>query len=113
MFGKGAGADGGPGREIAAADRIRCEPVFLPRLYHGYTRALTEIVKRRFGPLMPGACGSPQRSDCRLPSVSDPKEAVGGALIDLGCHPVYLTQLFLGERPETRAPATGLRPVAH
>src|SRR5215216_127871 len=29
----------------------------------------------------------------------DPAAAVGGALSDLGCHPVYLTQLFLGPLP--------------
>ncbi|MFD3443045.1 Gfo/Idh/MocA family protein [Microbacteriaceae bacterium 4G12] len=27
--------------------------------------------------------------------------AIGGALADLGCHPAYLTQLFLGARPGT------------
>ena len=31
----------------------------------------------------------------------DPATAVGGALSDLGCHPVYLTQLFLGTIPDT------------
>ena len=30
-----------------------------------------------------------------------PAAAVGGALSDLGCHPAYLTQLFLGARPAT------------
>ena len=30
-----------------------------------------------------------------------PAQAVGGALTDLGCHPVYLTQLFLGPAPQT------------
>lgn len=30
----------------------------------------------------------------------DPDDAVGGALTDVGCHPVYLTQLFLGAHPE-------------
>ena len=29
------------------------------------------------------------------------REAIGGALADLGCHPAYLTQLFLGSAPET------------
>ncbi|WP_150307059.1 Gfo/Idh/MocA family protein [Planctomonas psychrotolerans] len=28
-------------------------------------------------------------------------EALGGALADLGCHPAYLTQLFLGSHPST------------
>ena len=31
----------------------------------------------------------------------NPAEAVGGALTDLGCHPVYLVQLFLGASPAT------------
>ena len=30
----------------------------------------------------------------------DPEQAVGGALTDLGCHPVYLTQMFLGPTPD-------------
>ncbi|WP_144762732.1 Gfo/Idh/MocA family protein [Curtobacterium sp. 9128] len=29
-----------------------------------------------------------------------PEDAVGGALTDLGCHPVYLVQRFLGAHPE-------------
>jgi 1,5-anhydro-D-fructose reductase (1,5-anhydro-D-mannitol-forming) len=32
---------------------------------------------------------------------ADPGAAIGGALTDLGCHPVYLTQLFLGATPST------------
>jgi 1,5-anhydro-D-fructose reductase (1,5-anhydro-D-mannitol-forming) len=31
----------------------------------------------------------------------DPKEAVGGAFTDLGCHPVYLLDHFFGRLPET------------
>jgi predicted dehydrogenase len=30
----------------------------------------------------------------------DPATAIGGALADLGCHPVYLVQRFLGAEPE-------------
>lgn len=30
---------------------------------------------------------------------ADPVAAVGGAFTDLGCHPIYLTQLFLGSSP--------------
>jgi predicted dehydrogenase len=30
---------------------------------------------------------------------ADPKAAIGGALTDLGCHPVYLLQHLLGPRP--------------
>ena len=31
----------------------------------------------------------------------EPATAIGGALTDLGCHPVYLVQRFLGAEPET------------
>jgi 1,5-anhydro-D-fructose reductase (1,5-anhydro-D-mannitol-forming) len=31
----------------------------------------------------------------------EPADAIGGALTDLGCHAVYLTQRFLGTEPET------------
>lgn len=79
--------------------------VSLPRLYHGYTRAIMELLHEgRLGEL----------TFCRIRlshdgSVAgwlperfyDPTAAVGGALSDLGCHPVYLTQLFLGTVPTT------------
>ena len=79
--------------------------VSLPRLYHGYTRAIVaELVKKGLGTL----------TYCRIRLSHDgaiagwlperffnPRDAVGGALSDLGCHPVYLTQLFLGTRPAT------------
>lgn len=77
--------------------------VSLPRLYHGYTRAiLEELDDGRLGELTycrirlshDGAIAGwlPER-------FYDPAAAVGGALSDLGCHPVYLTQLFLGPLP--------------
>jgi 1,5-anhydro-D-fructose reductase (1,5-anhydro-D-mannitol-forming) len=31
----------------------------------------------------------------------EPATAIGGALTDLGCHPVYLIQRFLGSAPDT------------
>lgn len=31
---------------------------------------------------------------------ADPEAAIGGALTDLGCHPIYLVQRFLGAQPE-------------
>jgi 1,5-anhydro-D-fructose reductase (1,5-anhydro-D-mannitol-forming) len=79
--------------------------VSLPRLYHGYTRAIVEeLDKERLGELTycrirlshDGAIADwlPER-------FYDPKAAIGGALSDLGCHPVYLTQLFLGASPAT------------
>jgi 1,5-anhydro-D-fructose reductase (1,5-anhydro-D-mannitol-forming) len=79
--------------------------VSLPRLYHGYTRTILEqLDARRLGELTycrirlshDGAIAGwlPER-------FYDPEEAVGGALSDLGCHPAYLTQLFLATRPAT------------
>jgi 1,5-anhydro-D-fructose reductase (1,5-anhydro-D-mannitol-forming) len=79
--------------------------VSLPRLYHGYTRAIvTALTEERLGEL----------TYCRVRLSHDgsiagwlperfyyPRDAVGGALSDLGCHPVYLTQLFLGALPAT------------
>ena len=75
--------------------------VSLPRLYHGYTRAIVEeLEEERLGELT--YCRirlSHDGVDRRLAAgtlLSTPAAAVGGALSDLGCHPVYLTQLFLG-----------------
>ena len=91
---------------IAAADRSGVSVVVsLPRLYHGYTRALSEIVDgERLGRLTYGRvrlCHNGATAGWLPERFFDPEEAVGGALVDLGCHPVYLIQLFLGERPET------------
>ena len=91
---------------IAAADRSGVSLVVsLPRLYHGYTRALSEIVAgERLGRLTYGRvrlCHNGATAGWLPRRFFDPGEAVGGALIDLGCHPAYLTQLFLGKRPET------------
>jgi 1,5-anhydro-D-fructose reductase (1,5-anhydro-D-mannitol-forming) len=77
--------------------------VSLPQLYHGYTRAIVEALDDgRLGELThcrirlshDGAIAGwlPER-------FYDPAAALGGALSDLGCHPVYLTQLFLGPVP--------------
>jgi 1,5-anhydro-D-fructose reductase (1,5-anhydro-D-mannitol-forming) len=79
--------------------------VSLPHLYRGYTRAILEqLDERRLGELTfcrirlshDGAIAGwlPER-------FYDPSAAIGGALSDLGCHPVYLTQLFLGALPAT------------
>jgi predicted dehydrogenase len=79
--------------------------VSLPRLYHGYTRAILERLDA-------GQLG--ELSFCRirlshdgalagwLPArFYDPTAAVGGALSDLGCHPAYLIQRLLGPTPAT------------
>jgi 1,5-anhydro-D-fructose reductase (1,5-anhydro-D-mannitol-forming) len=79
--------------------------VSLPRLAHGYTRAIqAELAEGRLGEVTlvrtrlshDGALG-----DGWLPAqFFDPDEAGGGALVDLGCHPMYLTRLFLGAMPD-------------
>jgi 1,5-anhydro-D-fructose reductase (1,5-anhydro-D-mannitol-forming) len=78
--------------------------VSLPRLYHGYTAAIREVIES-------GRLGRLTYARVRLShegAVSgwlpdrffDPVPSIGGALTDLGCHPVYLTQLLLGAAPD-------------
>jgi 1,5-anhydro-D-fructose reductase (1,5-anhydro-D-mannitol-forming) len=79
--------------------------VSLPHLYHGYTTAImTELADGRLGELT--YCRIRLSHDGAIAGwlpdrFYDPTTAVGGALSDLGCHPVYLTQLFLGSLPAT------------
>lgn len=79
--------------------------VSLPRLYEGTTVALRRM-------LAAGALGELTYARVRLAHdgwlgnwlperFADRRAAVGGVLSDLGCHPVYLTQLFLGDAPST------------
>lgn len=79
--------------------------VSLPRLYHGYTAAITDIIaSHRLGQLAHSRVRLSHDGSVAgwLPErFYDPALAVGGALTDLGCHPVYLTQLFLGSAPDT------------
>lgn len=79
--------------------------VSLPRLYHGYTAAITDILESgKLGQVTYGRVRLAHNGASRnwLPErFFDPEPAIGGALTDLGCHPVYLTQLFLGAQPQT------------
>ena len=79
--------------------------VSLPRLYHGYTTAITGVLDE-------GALGRLTYARVRLShdgSITgwlperffDARVAIGGALTDLGCHPVYLVQRILGSTPES------------
>jgi predicted dehydrogenase len=80
--------------------------VSLPRLYAGYTQAIREIIDRQLlGELTlvrtrlshNGAIGTTENPDGWLPKhFFNLKQCTGGAMIDLGCHPMYLTRLFLG-----------------
>ncbi|WP_210480317.1 Gfo/Idh/MocA family protein [Naasia sp. SYSU D00948] len=79
--------------------------VSLPRLTEGATAAIAAAIED-------GSLGRVTYTRVRLAhdgSVAgwlprrfyEPADAVGGALTDLGCHAVYLTQHFLGSHPET------------
>jgi 1,5-anhydro-D-fructose reductase (1,5-anhydro-D-mannitol-forming) len=91
---------------IAAADRNGVKLIVsLPRLYHGYTLAITEILASgKLGQLTQARVRLSHDGATRgwLPERFFERATTGGgALIDLGCHPVYLTQLFLGSTPDT------------
>jgi 1,5-anhydro-D-fructose reductase (1,5-anhydro-D-mannitol-forming) len=80
--------------------------VSLPRLYTGFTQTITNSIRD-------GLLGTPTTVRIRLahngalPTEKNPNGSLpsyffnleqcgGGALMDLGCHPMYLTRLFLG-----------------
>lgn len=84
--------------------------VSLPRLNDRYTLAAQEVLKQ-------GLLGDLTQARVRLSHNGalagwlpehfyDLEQCGGGALIDLGCHPMYLTRLFLG-LPETVSAAFG------
>jgi predicted dehydrogenase len=91
---------------VAAAEKTGIVLMLaLPRLYEGYTTAVRRV-------LAEGALGQLTAVRVRLAhggSIAgwlpehfyDPAATAGGALIDLGCHPMYLARLFLGRMPQT------------
>ncbi|MGW1343032.1 Gfo/Idh/MocA family protein [Kribbella sp. NPDC002412] len=96
---------------LAAADANGVKVVVsLPRLSHGYTQAISEVLASgELGQLTyarvrlshDGAVPSDGYDGWLPQRFFDQKAAIGGALTDLGCHPVYLVQLFLGTDPDT------------
>lgn len=100
-------------RIVEATERARVTlTVSLPRLTHGYTLAIREILESgRLGVVTQvrvrlahdGAVGR-QWLPARF---FDAADAGGGALVDLGCHPLYLTRLFLGGMPDSVAAEYG------
>jgi 1,5-anhydro-D-fructose reductase (1,5-anhydro-D-mannitol-forming) len=96
---------------LAAADDNGVKVVVsLPRLAHGYTQAISEVIASgelgqiTYGRVRLSHDGAVPRDGAEgwLPQrFFDPKAAIGGALTDLGCHPVYLVQLFLGTDPDS------------
>lgn len=84
--------------------------VSLPRLYHGYTLAIQELLTSgRLGRIVQGRVHISHDGALKgwLPERFFEPPAVGGALIDLGCHPIYLIQLFMGLRPRRVTAAYG------
>jgi len=80
--------------------------VSLPRLNAGYTQAIKQIIdQKQLGELTlvrtrlshNGAVRTTENPNGWLPEhFFDLEQCAGGALIDLGCHPMYLVRLFLG-----------------
>ena len=93
---------------VAAADARRRPPVRLaaaavhtatPPPWRRIVDAGRSASSLRTGPAVPRRLAS-RRAGCRSAS-SIRRPPIGGALTDLGCHPVYLMQRFLGAHPET------------
>jgi predicted dehydrogenase len=92
---------------VAAVDKAKVVlMVSLPRLYAGYTLAIKKILDQKLlGELTlvrthishDGALRTKQYPQGWLPSYFfNIQQSAGGALIDLGSHPMYLARLFLG-----------------
>jgi len=86
---------------LAAVEAAKVKlTVSLPRLYEGYTAAVEQVLEQ-------GWLGELTMARARLSHNGATKEWLpphfysleqcrGGALIDLGCHPMYLVRRFLG-----------------
>ncbi len=96
---------------VAAVERAGVKLIVsLPRLYAGYTEAIGALIAAgKLGDLTlvrtrlshNGALRTERNPDGWLPPhFYDLEQCGGGALIDLGCHPMYLARLFAG-LPET------------
>ncbi len=92
---------------LAAVERAGVKLVVsLPRLNAGYTLAIQEIIRQGvLGDLTlvrthlshNGAISTEQNPGGWLPAhFYNREQCAGGALIDLGCHPMVLARLFLG-----------------
>jgi 1,5-anhydro-D-fructose reductase (1,5-anhydro-D-mannitol-forming) len=90
--------------EVATAQGVVVE-VSLPRLYEASTvTAARLLAEGRVGRLTYARVRIAHDGSLAnwLPErFYNADEAIGGALSDLGCHPVYLLQLFLGAEPDT------------
>ena len=74
--------------------------VSLPRVYDGYTEAVQNLIRsEELGELTQTRvrlAHNGATADWLPNHFYNKEECQGGALIDLGCHPVYLTRLFHG-----------------
>jgi predicted dehydrogenase len=74
--------------------------VSLPRLNEGYTQAIEHTIEQGLLgqlTLVRARLSHNGATDGWLPDhFFDREQCGGGAMIDLGCHPMYLTRLFLG-----------------
>ncbi len=90
--------------DIVAAAKNVVLMLALPRLYDGYTTAIRSVLPD-LGRLtlvrVRLAHGGSVGAGWLPEHFYDPAAAAGGALIDLGCHPMYLARLFLGRMPES------------
>ncbi|WP_194894180.1 Gfo/Idh/MocA family protein [Catenulispora pinisilvae] len=79
--------------------------VALPRLHEHYTLTVDRLLRSgEYGDLTYARVRLAHDGSIKdwLPKrFYDPDEAVGGALTDLGCHPVYLLDHFFGRLPES------------
>jgi 1,5-anhydro-D-fructose reductase (1,5-anhydro-D-mannitol-forming) len=77
--------------------------VSLPRLNDGYTIAIRDVIKRGLLgkiTLVRARLSHNGATEGWLPDhFFNLEQCGGGALIDLGCHPMYLTRLFMNETP--------------
>src|SRR5437588_10170868 len=80
--------------------------VSLPRLYHGSTQAIRDILAQhllgdvtlvRIRVSHDGALRTEDHPEGWLPAhFFSLEQCAGGAMIDLGCHPMYLSSVFMG-----------------
>lgn len=72
--------------------------VSLPRVYHGYTLAINEVLEQGVSFVRARLAHSGSTAGWLPSHFFSLEQCGGGVLIDLGCHPMYLARLFLGCR---------------
>ncbi|WP_028562961.1 Gfo/Idh/MocA family protein [Paenibacillus pinihumi] len=79
--------------------------VSLPRLNDGYTLAIREVLDQQLLGKITQVRARLSHNGATANWLPEHfyslEDCLGGALIDLGCHPMYLTRLFLGESPDS------------